>query len=127
MASADKFHASIEAWESGGLGRDEAHVVQADAAEEKAFDDASGMQMISIRLQKKLVEDLKAVAKREGIGYQPLIRQLLTRFVVSEFKKMMNDAIAESRMRGGSIQKETEARSPKSSSVQKEPKERKVA
>ena len=93
----DRFHDSIEKWESGELGRDEKHVKRVDEAEEKALDEATGMQMISIRLQKKLIEDLKSIAAHNGIGYQPLVRQLLTRFVVSEFKKMMNDAIAEKR------------------------------
>jgi predicted DNA binding CopG/RHH family protein len=104
MANTDKFHASIEAWESGELGRDEEHVKVAEASEELALDDAMGMQMISIRLQKKLIDDLKAIAKHNGIGYQPLVRQLLTRFVVSEFKKMWNDAIAESRLKNNQMQ-----------------------
>ena len=38
-------------WESGKLGRDEAHVRVADAAEEAALDEALGMQLISVRLQ----------------------------------------------------------------------------
>lgn len=99
MANTDRFHASVEDWESGALGRDEKHAKQAGASAERALDDAMGMQMISIRLQKKLIDDLKSIAKHNGIGYQPLIRQLLTRFVVSEFKKMMNDAIAEKKLK----------------------------
>jgi predicted DNA binding CopG/RHH family protein len=108
MANTDRFHASIEAWESGALGRDEKHVKQADASAEAALDDAMEMQMISIRLQKKLIEDLKSIAKHNGIGYQPLIRQLLTRFVISEFKQMINDAIAEKRLKSNQLQKEIE-------------------
>ena len=63
------------------------------------------MQMISIRLQKKLIEDLKAIAAHNGIGYQPLVRQLLTRFVISEFKKMVNDAAAETRLKNDELKK----------------------
>ncbi len=90
----DRFHESVEAWEGGKLGRDKKHVEKAEAAAEKALDDALGMQMISIRLQKKLIENLKIIAKHHGIGYQPLIRQLLTRFVVAEFKNILNEVKA---------------------------------
>lgn len=119
MATTDKFHASIEAWESGELGRDEKHVKVADASDELALDDAMGMQMISIRLQKKLIEDLKAIAKHNGIGYQPLVRQLLTRFVISEFKKMMNDAIAETRLKNNQLQSNPTGTAPKDTKTKK--------
>jgi len=33
--------------------------------------------MISIRLPQSVVESLKAMAKKEGIGYQPYTRQVL--------------------------------------------------
>lgn len=99
MATTDKFHASIGAWESGALGRDEKYVRRTDPGIEKEFDDASEMQMISIRFQKRLIEDLKAIAGHNGLGYQPLIRQVLTRFVISEIKMMMKDAIAEARFK----------------------------
>ena len=104
MPNTDRFHASIEAWESGALGRDEKHVKRVDPSVEKALDDAMDMQMISIRLHKKLIENLKSIAKHNGIGYQPLIRQLLTRFVISEFKQMMNDVKAEARLKANSTQ-----------------------
>ena len=100
------FHESVEAWEEGKLGRDKKYAEKADVALEKAVDDATGMQMISIRLQKKLIENLKIIAKHHGIGYQPLVRQLLTRFVVSEFKKMLNDVIAAEELRAGKQSKQ---------------------
>ena len=109
----DRFHASIEAWESGALGRDEKNVKVADASEELALDDAMDMQMISIRLQRKLIEDLKVIAKHNGIGYQPLIRQLLTRFVISEFKRMMNEAFAETRLKNNQLKADGDAPQPK--------------
>lgn len=95
----DRFHASVEAWEEGKLGRDKKYAKKADATVEAALDEAIGMQMISIRLQKKLIENLKMIAKHHGIGYQPLIRQLLTRFVMAEFKNMLNEAKASEEMR----------------------------
>ncbi len=68
-------------WESRELGtsNDSVHVVSEQLSQE--IDQALELQLISIRLQKKLIEDLKNIAIEEGIGYQPLIRQALTRFV----------------------------------------------
>ena len=45
--------------------------------------------MISIRLQKSLIEDFKLLADLHGLGYQPLMRQILTRFADSEKKRLL--------------------------------------
>lgn len=60
----------------------------ATAQESAALDDALGLKSISIRLQNKLIDDLKTIAKVNGIGYQPLIRILLTRFAESELRQI---------------------------------------
>lgn len=72
------------AWESGKLGRDEANARVADPAEETALDDALGLQLISIRLQGALIKDMKLIAEYHGIGYQPLMRDVLNRFARAE-------------------------------------------
>jgi hypothetical protein len=61
-------------WESGKRG---SHSVAATAEDESALDEAMELQLISIRLPQSVVETLKAMAKKEGIGYQPYTRQLL--------------------------------------------------
>ncbi len=63
------------------LGQSVQDAEQVNVTEDKVLDDALGLQLISIRLQKKLIEDLKEMAQDEGITYQPLIRQILTRHV----------------------------------------------
>lgn len=68
-------------WESRELGASPEHVRVVSETEASEIDDVMELQLISIRLQKQLIEDLKLIAKQEGIGYQPLIRQALTRFV----------------------------------------------
>jgi hypothetical protein len=73
-------------WESGKLGRSEEHVAVADASIEAALDEAAGLQSISIRLQKSLIEDLKLIAKFHGLGYQPLMRDALNRFARYELR-----------------------------------------
>jgi hypothetical protein len=76
-----KIEGTHEAWDTGLLGEDEAFVKVATDVEEAALNQALDLHPISIRLQKSLVEDLKQIAKANGLGYQPLIRQILTRFV----------------------------------------------
>ena len=88
-----KIEDTVEAWEDGTLGADEAHVeVAADRSQ--AIDDALGLQPISIRLQRSLLDNLKALAQLNGIGYQPLIRQVLTRFVDCEMKNLLRERLA---------------------------------
>lgn len=77
-----------ERWDNGELGRDEEFTQRAefDQAIEDALNDSLRLRPISIRLDESLIDDLKMVAEQHGLGYQPMIRQLLKRFVVSEKK-----------------------------------------
>lgn len=62
--------------------------------EEKAVDEALGLQMISIRLERSLIANLKEVAEHHKIGYQPLIRDLLNRFAKSEMRTILEERLA---------------------------------
>lgn len=90
-----KIEGTVEAWESGDLGREEEYVAMADDAASENADDSMELQMISIRLQKSLIEDLKLIAKHNGLGYQPLIKRFLTRFAESEKRLVIKDMIKE--------------------------------
>lgn len=81
--------ASEDKWETREFGTSSDHAKVVSDQISKEIDDALELQLISIRLQKKLIEDLKHIAREEGIGYQPLIRQALTRFV-REQKSIQN-------------------------------------
>lgn len=70
-----------ELWESGQLGASEGHVRPVSRERTKEIQEALGLQPVTVRLQKELVEQLKILAKKEGLGYQPLIRHILTRYV----------------------------------------------
>lgn len=94
MSKADKLAAKGDPWDTGALGRDERHVKRAALEKESEVDSALGLQLISIRLQKKMIDDLKFIAKAHGVGYQPLIRDILDRFVVHEYKAIVRDAQA---------------------------------
>lgn len=84
----EKVIGTAEAWENGDLGRDAGHAVAAPAELTQQIDDALGMQMISIRLQKELIEDFKMIAQVNKVAYQPLMRDALKRFAEAELKKM---------------------------------------
>lgn len=76
-------------WESGELGRDAAHMRVADKKTSSDLDDALDLQMISIRLEKGLLRDLKEIAAHHKLSYQPMIRDLLKRFAISEIKTIL--------------------------------------
>jgi uncharacterized protein (DUF4415 family) len=61
----------------------------------QAIDEALALQLISIRLQKSLIENFKFIATLNGIGYQPLMRQILKRFVDSEKKRILRERAGE--------------------------------
>jgi len=84
-------------WENEDFGQSEEFVARADPHEELELDEALELKMISIRLQKELIDKLKFIAKLHGIGYQPLIRDLLYRFARSELKQIAQDLSENSR------------------------------
>tara|TARA_R110000868_G_scaffold387274_2_gene655829 strand:- start:478 stop:846 length:369 start_codon:yes stop_codon:yes gene_type:complete len=90
---------SVENWENGVLGSDEAFVKIAESATSLGIDEMLELQMISIRLQKGMIKDLKSIAKYHGLGgYQPLIRRVLERFMIAEMKSIARDSLSEKNM-----------------------------
>jgi predicted DNA binding CopG/RHH family protein len=80
-------NSSPEIWDDKELGASEKFVRKSSQEREKAVDDSLGLHTISIRLQKTLIDDLKNLADDDGIGYQPYIRQVLTRHARQEKAK----------------------------------------
>ena len=83
MSDTHKKH-SEETWENRELGATESFVRKVSPEREKALDEKLALQIISIRLQKNLIDDRKELAGEDGLGYQPYIRQLLTQHVRNE-------------------------------------------
>ncbi|WP_348672537.1 hypothetical protein [uncultured Abyssibacter sp.] len=80
-----------EPWESGELGRSLEHAELASDDESGADEVDSALQLvpISIRLERSLIDAFKYIASHnKGIGYQPLMRQVLKRFATGEIKKI---------------------------------------
>lgn len=77
----EKFDKDNELWDSKQLGASAEHAVPVSDEEDKALDDSLGLQLLSFRIQKSVIEQLRGLAKLEGIGYQPLMRRILTAWV----------------------------------------------
>lgn len=84
-----KIKDTVEAWESRALGADESYVEVADETHEASLDEALGLQSISIRLPKQLINQYKLIAHFHGVGYQPLMRDVMARFVPSALKEIL--------------------------------------
>jgi hypothetical protein len=83
-----------DVWEDRALGADEAFAEVAPDINDQV-DAALDLHPISIRLQRGLVDNLKALAQLNGLGYQPLIRQILQRWVDSEIKVLVAQRVNE--------------------------------
>jgi predicted DNA binding CopG/RHH family protein len=86
-----KIKDTAEAWESRTLGADEAHVTVADHSHETALDEALELQSISIRLPKQLINQYKLIAHFHKVGYQPLMRDVMARFVPNALKEILEE------------------------------------
>ena len=107
MTKPNKILASDEAWDTGQLGEDIDHV-KAVEEDEKLVDEALELQLISIRLQKSLIDDFKALASLNGLSYQPLMRQVLNRFADCEKKRILRERVLEMRERVAKAKKPEE-------------------
>lgn len=93
----DKIVGTEEAWESRVLGAEEAFVEAVSKKEEQDVDASIGLQMISIRLDRDLIEKVKLIADFHGVGYQPLMRDALQRFADSELRNIVERAVRSQR------------------------------
>ena len=75
-------------WEDRRLGAEAEFVAVADESHEIALNDALELQSISIRLPVELIKNYKLIAGFHGIGYQPLMRDILHRFVPEGLKEI---------------------------------------
>ena len=92
----ERIEADADNWgPSGKFGNDETHVKAAPPDAGQSLDDALELQAISIRLNKGLLRNLKLIAEWHGIGYQPMIRDLLSRFAKSEVRTIFERQLAD--------------------------------
>lgn len=113
MGEREKILGTDDAWESEQLGADakHAHAVSQDITSE--IDGALGLQMISIRLEKALIESFKVLGSFHGIGYQPLMKDALKRFADSEMKAIVSGLVESQKKRQIENKASGAARQPK--------------
>ena len=92
---------SVEAWEDGSLGRDEQFARKASKELSDSVDQAVAMQMISIRLDREVIEKFKLLASFHNIGYQPLMRDALQRFADAELKAIVSGWVKQQEQKKG--------------------------
>jgi hypothetical protein len=85
-AKPDDLH-DVEKWESRELGADALHAKPINSESELEMDEAMGLQVISVRLPKLLIAQLKSLASEKGLGYQPYLRMVLLDHVKSSSPK----------------------------------------
>lgn len=95
MTKAAKIKGTTQNWDAGKLGRDEEFAVEATLEEELSLSRALGLKPISIRMPKELISTLKMIASHHGIGYQPLIRDVLSRFARAEVQDILRSIKAQ--------------------------------
>lgn len=79
-----------EKWDEREFGASIEHAKLASDELSASVDEQLSLQAISIRLPRSLIKDLKEIASRYDIGYQPMVRDLLNRFARAEQKKYLN-------------------------------------
>lgn len=78
---------SDEKWDNRELGADENFVAVADSKEADKTDESAGLELISVRLEKSVVQDLKEIAAYHGLmGHQTLIRDVVNSFAIQELR-----------------------------------------
>jgi predicted DNA binding CopG/RHH family protein len=111
MATSD-LKTGRQPWEGLDDDLDDSNVTAVPLEEAQKIDDALGLQMISIRLQRSLLDNLKIIAKHHGIGYQPLIRDLLNRFARSELQCILHELVKTQQAKIEQLQNETSSQAP---------------
>lgn len=84
-----KIESTDEAWESRVLGASIEHAKPAPENLQAEVDAALGLQPISIRLPKQLIDAYKLIAAHHGVGYQPLMRDILQRYAPEGLREVL--------------------------------------
>jgi len=93
----NKIESTTDTWENRDLGASAEYVRVASAEHEFALDRALDLQSISIRLPKQLIDQYKLIAHFHGVGYQPLMRDILARFVPGALQEIMQAQIMQAK------------------------------
>lgn len=76
-----------DAWEQGKLGASAKHARKVSPLREAAIDKSLGLEVLSVRLSKDIINKLKKLAKKEGISHIVYMRRLLAQHVKDKQKE----------------------------------------
>jgi hypothetical protein len=80
MNQNNKILGTQEAWESGQLGADEKYVRTASVMVNEELDTMLGLEVVTIRMEKHVVDAFRLLAIKKRVHYQSLIRYALQRY-----------------------------------------------
>jgi len=83
------------------IGADAAYAKPVSAEYTQQIEESLGLQMISIRLDKGLIDSFKAISAFHGVGYQPLMRDALKRFAEHELRNIVQGVVESQRKKVG--------------------------
>ena len=93
MAKAKITQCAEDPWESEALGDSQAHARKVSPEVAAQIEESLSLQMISIRLDRSLIDSFKLLADFHGVGYQPLMRDALKRFADAEMKSIVSGVV----------------------------------
>lgn len=70
-------------WETGALGQDEEFAKVYSQSTDQSINEALSLELVSVRLEKTLIEDLKMIAVKDNKSLETLIRHTLTNLITS--------------------------------------------
>lgn len=84
-------HKDAEQWDNRELGAELDYAQVVSEKSTRDLDATLGLKMISLRLPEDMIQAYKLIAAHHGIGYQPLMRDILQRFVKEGLKEVIQD------------------------------------
>lgn len=85
----DELTADHELWDKRELGASYEHFAVVTDEAQREIEEGFGLQLISLRLNRSLIEQFKELARLEGIGYQPLMRNVLIDYAKSNEHRLI--------------------------------------
>lgn len=81
-------------WDAKEFGASQEHAVKASNQALEDLHEAAGMKAVSIRMPIEMIQAYKYIAAHHGIGYQPLMRDILQRFLPEGLKEVNRVEVA---------------------------------
>ncbi|MFG5779853.1 hypothetical protein ACFIQF_22565 [Comamonas sp. J-3] len=85
----DAFVKESEKWDAKEFGASDKNAMKASDESVSLLHEAAGMKAVSIRMPVEMIQAYKYIAAHHGVGYQPLMRDILQRFLPEGLKEVV--------------------------------------